>query len=257
MNGNFWRGAILAPAMVSIVFVMSAVSAKAQDIRIATEGYYAPFNYFDDTGNLAGFDVDIFKALWEPMGASCEIVQKDWNGLISGLNDNEYDAIIASMPITDDREKTVDFTLPYYSNVLTFVGQKNHQLSAGPEDLAGKSVGDLRNTVSSDYLTETCVDVVSVGLFGTQDASLAALVAGEIDLVLGDNLPIYASLQTDAGQEHAFVREFIDIKDRISIGIRKTDRELLDCFNETLIEIIENGTYQAINARYFPFSIYF
>ena len=83
------------------------------------------------------------------------------------------------------------------------------------------------------------------------------MVSGAIDLVLADNLPSYAWLQTDAGSGHEFVGEFIDIDDRIAIAVRKPDQQLVDALNEALIEIIENGTYQEINARYFPFSIYY
>ena len=86
---------------------------------------------------------------------------------------------------------------------------------------------------------------------------LSDLVAGKIDLAFGDNLPSYAWLQTDAGDGHVFVGEFIDIDDRIGIAVRKTDTDLVDQLNAALITIIENGTYQEINAKYFPFSIYF
>ncbi|MEM9239985.1 MAG: transporter substrate-binding domain-containing protein, partial [Pseudomonadota bacterium] len=64
-------------------------------------------------------------------------------------------------------------------------------------------------------------------------------------------------LQSDEGQEHEFVGEFIDIDDRIGIAVRHEDVDLVDQINGALIEIIENGTYQEINAKYFPFSIYF
>lgn len=237
--------------------LLSGTAATAQDLKIATEGFYAPFNYIDHAGSLAGFDVDISNALCDTMGITCEIVQNDWDALIPGLNGDEYDAIIASMSITAEREKLVDFTLPYYSNMLTFVGKRDRGLAATSEGLSGKSVGALRSTVSSDYLKSNYADVVSIELFDTQDDALAALVSGKLDLVLGDNLPIYAWLQTDDGKAHEFVGEFIDINDRISIAVRKTDGELLEQFNEALIEIIENGTYQEINAKYFPFSIYF
>lgn len=231
--------------------------AMAERLRIATEGYYAPFNFIDDTGALAGFDVDISNALCAAMDVECEIVQNDWDALIPGLNDNQYDAIIASMSITAEREEKVAFTLPYYSNMLTFVAKRGHGLTVSDDSLSGKSVGTLRSTVSSEYLQTNYSGVVDIKLYDTQDDALADLVAGNLDLVLGDNLPIYAWLQSDAGKVHEFVGEFIDINDRISIAVRKSESDLLDRLNEALIEIIENGTYQDINAKYFPFSIYF
>lgn len=247
-------GALLA---LTLVFGIASGPAFAQDLRIATEGYYAPFNYFDDNGQLAGFDVDVSMALCQVMQTSCEIVQNEWDDLIPGLNDNQYDVIVASMSITAEREEQVGFTVPYYSNMLSFLGRKNSNIEISPDGIAGKKVGTLRNTVSSSYLQDNYAGVVDIHLYDTQEDALVDLEARTLDLVLGDNLPSYDWLQTDAGQDHEFIGEFIDIDDRIGIAVRKSDPDLLDDLNGALIEIIENGTYQEINAKYFPFSIYF
>ncbi|MEM6566371.1 MAG: transporter substrate-binding domain-containing protein [Pseudomonadota bacterium] len=231
--------------------------ASAQSLKIASEGYYAPFNYIDDDGELAGFDIDIANALCDVMEVSCEFVQNDWDALIPGLVDKQYDAIVASMSITPERENVVAFTLPYYSNMLTFVGSSGSNSDVSPSGLNGKKVGVLRSTVSSEYLETEFGDVVSISLFDTQEDALSGLVGGAVDLVLGDNLPLYDWLQSDEGQDHEFVGEFIDIDDRIGIAVRQEDFDLMDQINGALIEIIENGTYQEINAKYFPFSIYF
>lgn len=240
-----------------LVVLAGGSPALAQELRIATEGYYAPFNYIDETGKLAGFDVDISMALCEVMNKDCKMVQNDWDDLIPGLNSNEYDVIVASMSITAGREEKVAFTLPYYSNMLTFLGRKDSGIEVSEKGLTGKTVGTLRSTVSSSYLQTNYEGVVEIRLYDTQDDALADLASQKIDLVLGDNLPSYSWLQTEIGKNHEFVGEFIDINDRISIAVRKTDPSLLDQLNSALIEIIENGTYQKINARYFPFSIYF
>lgn len=246
-----------APTLTLLSLVCAAIPVNAAELRIATEGFYAPFNYFDADGNLAGFDVDIANALCDEIGATCEIVQNDWDALIPGLVDTQYDVIVASMSITPEREEHVAFTLPYYSNMLTFIGKSGSGLSATPDGLEGKVVGVLRSTVSFDYLQSTYGGTVEIREFDTQEDALSGLVEGELDLVLGDNLPSYDWLQSEKGQGHEFVGEFIDIDDRIGIAVRPDEFDLLDQLNGALIEIIENGTYQEINAKYFPFSIYF
>jgi polar amino acid transport system substrate-binding protein len=243
-------------AAMSLLFVASHADA-GEKIRIATEGYYAPFNYYDESGKLAGFDIDIGEALCKKMEADCELVQQDWDDLIPGLVERKYDVIVASMSITEEREKKVSFTLPYYSNMLTFIGRKNSGIEISDEGLESKSVGTLRSTVSADYLEEHYSGIVNIRLYDTQDAALEDLAADKLDLVLGDNLPSYSWLQTDAGKDHEFVGEFIDINDRISIAVRKDDESLREKLNEALIAILEDGTYQEINEKYFPFSIYF
>lgn len=255
----FGGKSLCATCAVSILalFTTHSGDASAQGLKIASEGYYAPFNFIDENGDLAGFDIDIANALCDAMGESCELVQNDWDSLIPGLVDKQYDAIVASMSITPEREEVVAFTLPYYSNMLTFVGKTGVHTDVSPSGVKGKSVGVLRSTVSSSYLEAEFGDVVNITLFDTQEDALTGLVSGDVDLVLGDNLPSYDWLQSEKGQGHEFVGEFIDINDRIGIAVRQDDPELLDKLNGALIEIIENGTYQEINAKYFPFSIYF
>jgi len=247
--------AVLCGAM-SLLFAAGQAGA-VEKIRIATEGYYAPFNYFDESGKLAGFDVDIGEALCKKMEAHCELVQQDWDDLIPGLQEGKYDVILASMSITEEREKTVSFTIPYYSNMLTFIGRRNSGAKTSDDGLRGKSVGTQSATISADYLEERYRDVVNVKLFDTQGEAYAALATGKLDLVLVDNLPAYDWLQTDAGKDYAFVGEFIDIDDRISIAVRKDDDALREKLDQALIAILEDGTYQEINEKYFPFSIYF
>ena len=251
------RRALRRSVAALVVCAWAPAAAVAADLRIATEGYYAPFNYIDEAGNLAGFDIDIARALCASMQVECDIVRNDWDALIPGLRANEYDLIVASMSITAEREEKVAFSLPYYTNMLTFIGKRDQGLKLSDDALRGKKVGVLRSTVSSQYLEDTYADLVEVQLYDTQDQALSDLAGGAVDLVLGDNLPSYSWLQTDAGRAHEFVGEFIDINDRIGIAARKDALDLIDQVNEALIELIDNGTYQEINAKYFPFSIYF
>jgi polar amino acid transport system substrate-binding protein len=235
----------------------ASMAVADEKIRIATEGYYPPFNYLDEGGKLAGFDIDLGQALCEKMNADCEFVQQDWDDLIPGLLDEKYDVILASMSITEEREKTVSFTIPYYSNMLTFIGRRNSGIKISDETLKGKAVGAQRSTISAGYLEERYGGIVNTQLFDTQEEAYKDLATGKLDLVLVDNLPAYDWLQTETGQNHEFIGEFIDINDRIGMAVRKGDDALRQRLNQALIAVLEDGTYQEINERYFPFSIYF
>jgi polar amino acid transport system substrate-binding protein len=111
-------------AILLISLILMSGTVAAESIRIGTEGAYAPFNMIDKDGKIIGFDVDIAKALCKKMGADCKIVTQDWDGIIPGLMARKYDAIVASMSITDERKKAVDFTNHYYSNVLRLIAKK-------------------------------------------------------------------------------------------------------------------------------------
>ena len=125
----------------------AATQAGAQTLRIATEGAYPPFNMKNAAGELTGFDVEIAKALCAEMKRECTIVAQDWDGIIPGLVNNKYDAIIASMSITPERKQTIDFTDRYYSNYISIVAPKDAGLSQ--DDLASKTVGAQRATIAA------------------------------------------------------------------------------------------------------------
>lgn len=225
----------------------------ADKVRIATEGAYAPFNFIDESGKLKGFDVDIANALCEKMKADCTIVAQDWDGIIPGLMARKYDAIIASMSITPERSRVVDFSEPYYSNSLIFVAPKNSKFS--PKSVGGKVIGAQRATIAGQYLEDNLADKVTVKLYDTQDNAYLDLASGRLDAIVSDQLPAYDWLRSEDGQAFEFKGEKIDIDDKIGIAIRKNDK-LREKMNKALQDILADGTYDRINAKYFPFSIY-
>lgn len=251
-----WSKKILTSAVLMASASLIAPAAMSDTIRIATEGAYAPFNFIDSSGQPGGFDVEIAEALCAEMQATCEIVTQDWDGIIPGLRARRYDAIIASMSITEERERVVAFTNPYYSNVLAFIGPEGSEISADPESLAGKTIGAQRATIAGQYLEDNLGNVVNVRLYDTQDNAYLDLASGRLDGMLSDKFPAYDWLRTDAGSGFEFKGEDIDIDDKIAIAVRLNDTELKERFNAALEAIVENGTYAEINARYFPFSIY-
>ncbi len=239
-------------ALVAAAFVSSAAMAD-EKIRIGTEGAYPPFNQKDASGNLVGFDIDIAKALCDKMGAECTFVAQDWDGIIPALLAKKYDAIVASMSITEERKKAVAFTDRYYSNSLRYLAKKG--AGVNPCGLSGKSIGAQRATISASYLEDNVKDV-SIKLYDTQENAYLDLASGRIDVVLADMLPSLDWLNSDAGKGFEFIGENIDIDDKIGIAIRKSDTHLLADFNKALKDIRADGTYDKINAKYFPFSIY-
>ncbi|MTI13094.1 ABC transporter substrate-binding protein [Sansalvadorimonas verongulae] len=238
------------------VATLASTAAMAGDkIRIATEGAWAPFNYVNEKGQLAGFDVDIANALCAEMKADCTVVAQDWDGMIPALRVRKFDAIVASMSITEERLKQVDFTDHYYSGGLRFMGAKGKVLDTSKMGLKGKVIGAQRSTVGGQYLEDKLSDVVKVKLYDTQEAVYLDLIAGRLDGAISDELPTYDWLKSDQGKNFEYKGEPFAKNDKIGIAIRKNDA-LKQKFNKALQAIIDNGTYEKINAKYFPFPIY-
>jgi lysine-arginine-ornithine-binding protein len=249
--------------IAAAAIVVLATGAQAQDkrhVKIGTEGAYPPFNSIDSKGRLVGFDIEIAKALCAAANFECAFVIQDWDGIIPGLIARKYDAIIASMAITDKRREVVDFTEKYYSSPVRFVAAKGAGFDISPTGLAGKAVGIQRATTHEDFLHGEFPDV-DIRTYATQDEANADLVAGRLDLVMAGSIALSDGfLGTDAGRDFELVGpDYYDPKyhgEGAGIAIRKGEDDLRATFNEAIDQIRADGTYQAINEKYFDFDVY-
>jgi lysine-arginine-ornithine-binding protein len=258
---------LIKAAIVAVAVGFAVASAQAQDVvRIGTEGAYPPFNSIDENGNLVGFDIDIANALCDAAGYTCEFVVQDWDGIIPGLLAKKYDAIIASMSITEERKEQVDFTNKYYNTPAKFIKPNGMDLQI-PDDvaqanqaLAGMKVGVQRATIHENFIRDNFPDV-EVVVYATQDEANLDLANGRVDLVMADSVALDEGfLKTDQGAEFEFVGpDYNDPRwhgEGAGIAVRKGEPELLAGLNAALEQILADGTYKAINDTYFDFDVY-
>ena len=254
----------LIGAITAIALALSAGAATAKEwkqVRIGTEGAYPPFNFIDSDGKLQGFDVEIAKALCAAMKLSCEFVVQDWDGIIPGLLAKKYDAIVASMSITEERKKKVDFTDKYYNTPAKFVRKTGSGIEINKDSLKGKSVAVQRATIHENFLRDNYGGVIDIKAYATQDEANMDLVSGRVDLVLADSVALLDGfLSTDNGKGFEFVGpDFTDPRwfgDGVGIAVRKKDSDLRDALNKAIAQIRSDGTYQKINAKFFDFDVY-
>jgi len=236
--------------------------ASADDVlRIAVEGAYPPFSWVDPDGTLKGFDIEIAQALCDQMGAECELVQQDWDGIIPALLARKYDAIVASMAITEERKKKVAFTNKYYNAPAKFVRKKGSGIEISKEGLAGKIVGVQRASTHDHFITAEFGNTVEIKRYANQDEAYLDAVAGRVDLLLANSMAMKEGfLMTDAGKDFEFVGpDYSDPKyfgEGAGIAIRKEDADLVEKFNAAIKAIRDDGTYKIINDRYFEFDVY-
>jgi arginine/ornithine transport system substrate-binding protein len=257
-----FRPLVVLGTLASLLLAIGSVAAAdKQKVRIATEGAYPPFSTVMPDGQLAGFDVDIAKAICDKENLDCAIVAQDWDGIIPGLLARKYDAIVSSMSITDERRKKVDFTDKYYQTPARFAAKKDSNLLISKEGLKGKVIGAQRSTIHANYLADNYKDVADIRLYDTQENANLDLVAGRLDAVLADSTVLLEGfLDRPEGKGFAFVGpELKDTKwfgDGAGIAIRKGDNALRETLNKGIEAIRADGTYEQINRKYFPFPIY-
>lgn len=254
------RISLPAVLVAALVLAFSVFPARAGDkLRIATEGAYPPFNYLDERGELAGFDVDIAKALCRAMAKDCEFSVVPWDGIIEGLEAGQYDAVVASMSYTPERAKRVEFTDKYYRTTSSFVAKRGAKLDVSPAGLGGRTVATQRATVHADYLAATYGAHITLRTEETLDQAFALLAAGKADVVLCNSLAALGFLRSPAGKEFTYLGDPLSERSLAStanIALRKGNIALRDAINKALEAIRLSGEYDQINQKYFPFNIY-
>lgn len=249
---------LASTVLVSIAAFASVAHAQDSEIRIATEGAYPPFNFIDADGSMKGFDVDIANALCEEMKAKCTIVAQDWDGIIPGLMANKYDAIIASMSITEERKQQIDFTNKYYTTPLAVIAPKDGDVDGvSVENLEGKVVGAQASTTQANYATDVYEKAgIEVKLYPTQEEAAADLQNGRIDALISDKFVVADWLNNDGKDCCKMIGDVPGTETEAGIGIRKGEEALKERFNKAIDAIVADGTYGKIVAKYFPFDIY-
>lgn len=250
-------GSRLALAAVALALATGVATAKEwTTVRIGTEGAYPPFNFFDSNKELQGFDVDIAKAVCAQMKVECTFVAQDWDGIIPALLAGKYDAIFASMSATDERRQSIEFSRVYYNAPSGFFASKEAGLAdSTPETLAGKVLGAQSGTIQADYLAANYPNS-EIKLYPSQDEVNLDLDAGRIDALFVDKIVGDEWIKTDAGACCTNLGADVPLGDGVAAGLRKEDTDLRDMLSAAINEIKANGTYDEINAKYFPFSIW-
>lgn len=251
---------LLATAFAAVLAAGVSTADAAEKLRIGVEGAYPPFSWKEADGTLKGFDIDIALALCEKMDVECELVEQDWDGIIPQLLNRKYDAIIASMSITEERKKRVDFTNKYYNEPAVFVAAKGSGLDISASGLAGKRIGVQRGTIHQCWVEKAFPDA-ELALYGTQEEVFQDLSAGRIDAQLSSSIQAGEGfLNTDAGKGFEFVgEEQVDLEcfgEGAGIAVRKGNPELIAAFNNAIQAIRADGTYLDISNKYFGMDIY-
>jgi arginine transport system substrate-binding protein len=229
---------------------LSLSASAAQTLRFATEASYPPFEFVDSDNKIQGFDVDLANALCKEMDATCTFTNQAFDSLIPSLKFRRFDAVMAGMDITPDREKQVLFSKPYYDNSAIFIAQKGKMADVAA--LKGKRVGVQNGTTHQKFLSDKHSDITVVPYDSYQNAVLD-LKNGRIDAVFGDTAVVNEWLKQNANL--APLGEKVTDKDYfgtgLGIAVRQGNSELQGKFNAALEKIKADGTYKTIYSKWF------
>ena len=244
--------AVIPLSMVLSMPVMAREWAEIKSsgtIIAATEGAFAPFNYYEGK-KLTGYEVDVAEAVAKQLGLKLEWRTAPFDAQVAAVGQDRFDFAIASHGYTEERAKAVDFAAPHYCSGAQIAAKQNGPLTASA--LKGKTAG-VQIATSYYDAAKKIEGIKDVKTYKADPEAFAALRAGKIDAWVSDKFTVMETLGKNpkaniTAGEQLFV-------ERISMILRKGNKELLDQVNGAMAELHKNGTLAKISQKYFKTDI--
>ncbi len=231
-----------------------------RQIRFLTESDYPPLHFLRSDGELAGFNVDVARALCVELKLQCTVQPWRWDKLNEALASSAGDAIIASIRPTQETAAVQIYSVPYYVTPARFVSLKDGGLSGTSEqDLANKTVAVVAGSAHEAYLKRAAPKLKREAFLSLAEAQ-AALVSGKIDAIFGDGLTLSLWLGQDQGSPAHFVGgAYFDnafFGEGARIAFRPEDETMRLAVNYGLRKLSAKGILTALYWKYFPIGFY-
>ena len=227
-------------------------TAEAGEVTTVTEGIltmgtnaaFPPYEYYEgDT--VVGIDAEIAQAIAEKLGLTLEIVDMDFNSIITAVQSGKVDVGIAGMTVDPEREKNVDFTDSYATGVQVVIVTEDSEI-ASVDDLEGKLIGVQEGTTGHQYCSDDYGDDMVVA-YTNGATAVQALLDGKVDCVVIDQQPALSFVEANEGLK---ILETEYAVEDYAIAVSKDNTALRDAINTALNELIEDGTVQGILDKY-------
>ena len=264
---------------IACAFISQVSAADWQQIKIGTEGAYPPWNYFDKSGKLVGFEIELARDLCRRMNVEYKFVTHKWRGIIEGLNQGKYDAIMAAMSITAPRKKLVTFSRSYADTPNIFVVRKDNPIAnfqselehltlddispaeqAALDDLInafkGKVIGVQVATINQKFADAYLGEHAEIRIYDFQHTVDLELYQGRLDALLGGMAYWVPLIQSEQGKEYKIIGPQMTggpFGKGIGVAVRKKDQELADLFSEAIEASIHDGTLRKLAIKWFTF----
>ena len=231
----------VAVAMLLVVAgAFAGGSQEADDVlvvTVATDATWPPMQFIDENRELVGYDIDLMRAIADAAGFRVEFKNTAWDGIFAGLATREYDAVISSVTITEERRATMDFSEPYINAGQVLIVERTTSGVTELSDLRGKQVGAQIGTTGAFEID--AVDGVELVTYDELGLAIADLANGRIAGVVADT-PIAADyvLQNEEYSGTLMIVGEPFTQEFYGIAVRKGNAELLDLINEGLRQVL-------------------
>jgi len=241
---------------LSLVYSGEGTSGTLQDVKkrgkliAGVKTDYPPLGFLDKKGVNKGFDIDIAKALAKELfgnEGAIQLVPVTSGDRIALLTSRRIDVIVATLTITEDRKREVDFSSPYFITAQLILVRGNSEITKY-QDLAGKKVATIRGSTGDMAIGELVPTAARIK-FDRNFEALQALKERRVEAFVQDYVLLFNLLQKNPGLKMANLQPFRPA--RYGLAVRKGDKEWLDFINSTLVKMKETGVYEKLLEKWF------
>lgn len=226
---------------------------QAGKLMIGLDDSFPPMEFRDAENNLVGFDIDLGHAIAGKLGVKAEFLPTDFNGIILALTSGKFDAIIATLSITEERKKTIAFSEPYIMEGI-IVAVKN-----GNE--AVKTMSDLKDKVIACQLGSTSEAAASkiegykeLKKYDKVTEAFQDLAIGRVDAVVVDEIVGRYYMSQKQGEYTVLEGKLND--EPVGVGFKQEDTELREAIQKSIDELKADGTLSQISIKWFGVDLY-
>ena len=216
-------------------------------IIIGTDATYPPMEFYNEKGEIVGFDIDLGRAIARELGVEAEFVDTAWDGIFPALDAKKFDIIMSSTSITEERLKSKAMSDPYYVTSQAIAVKKGNTAIKGPEDLVGKVVAVQIGTTGDLAVSE--IEGVEVKRFDTIDKAYMEVMNGRADAVVNDLSEVSYRMKILPDME--IVAIFREGEEKYGVTMRQEDTDLLEAINQALKKLKDSGEYDEIYKKWF------
>ncbi|HYW58439.1 MAG TPA: transporter substrate-binding domain-containing protein [Polaromonas sp.] len=246
---------LLAAVLTGLALLAWPYRNYVVPLKIGIEGSYPPFTKTEADGRVTGFEIDLANAYCERLKARCELIKLDFDSLLPKLKAGEVDAVMASLTITEERLKQVDFSESYYNVPSIWIARTGAPHSLVPGMLKEKSVSVLKGSPRENWARVQYPEAKLVSAAKETDV-YARLTSNEAELGLSSALVAKTKFLTlPEGKDFAQVGPPVWIGNGVGVAVNKGNTVLSNRFNRAIAATEERGEYKRIAARYFDFDI--
>ena len=209
---------------------------KAGKLVMLTNAAFPPYEYLGADNKPAGVDVDIAQAIADEIGVDLEVVDMDFDGLITALSSGKGNLVAAGLTITEERQQSVDFSDPYADATQLIIVNSTNTEIASVDDLTGKTIGVQLGTTGDLYASD--IEGATVSPYKTGLEASLDLINGKLDAVVLDKLPAQNIVAANDGLkliEEPFTEE------EYAIAVKKGDTAFLDVVNSVIKKLQDEG----------------